>query len=225
MRSQALFIAGATVAAANPFIGAEKRQLGEACQSAIGGNTDLLQNLPQPPTESAFLAFLAEQTGITASDECEIPAVTGDASQASTYSSWMSEVTSWAESNREDLQGVLSACAEDPFVSNIIDELQLPIDVASICTEYSFAAAAEETGAATATSAESTMTVTSSVDAGATTSDASASETDASASESEAAASESADASGTDEPAAAAHQTGMAVAAVAAAGLALAGMY
>lgn len=223
MRSQVLLVAGAAVAVANPLAEIhQKRQaeIGEECQAALGESMEVIQTLPEPPTDPEFLAFLGEQEGGPVG-ECEIPSVTGDADQASTYSSWASEMTEWIEDNGSVLLNFLSACATEPLVSSAIAEIQLPIETGSICSEYNFAGAADATTTGDAPSATETG-----ADAETTTDGGDdAEETGTDSEESSAVPSDDAEESESESPAAAPRQTGMAVAAMAVAGFAVAGIY
>ncbi|KAH7361828.1 hypothetical protein B0T11DRAFT_279687 [Plectosphaerella cucumerina] len=197
MRSQILFATAATAALI------AERQDG-ACISALGDAQALITGIPPPPTETGFLEFLAGQTGIaTQTAECAIPTVTGEPALVSAYNGYVGELTSWLGANGEAVQSVFSVCSSDPQFAQIVSGLNLPVDVATICTEYTFATGGASNGGSTNATATSGANPTSTGD-----------EADASGSGSGAAA------SSTDAPAAAAHQTGLAVAAVAMAGFA-----
>lgn len=194
MRSQ-LFFATAVSAA----LVAERQE--PACLSALGDAQALITGIPPPPTETGFLEFLAGQTGITTQTaECAIPTVTGEPALVSAYNGYVGELTSWLGSNGAAVQSIFSVCSSDPSFQQIVSGLNLPVDVATICTEYTFATGGASNGGSNST---------------ATSSGASPTETDSEASGSGSGAA----ASSTDAPAGAA-QTGLAVAAVAIAGFA-----
>ena len=228
MRSEVLIVAGAAVAAAtNPLAELQKRQaqeIGEECQAALGESVEVVQSLPEPPQDPEFLRFLSEQE-LGEVGECEVPSVTGDAEQASVYTSWVSEMTEWVEANGDVLLNFLSACSDEPLVSSAIAEINLPVATESICSEYSFA----QGGGSDVTETGSAPSATETGDdaASQTTSDAADETETGDADETESpSASESGDAeeSESESPAAAPRQTGMAVAAMVVAGFAVAGI-
>ena len=131
MRSQqqhllALLVAGA---AAVPL---EERDLAECGDVAM----ELLPALTNIPTPDLSLAsFIVEQTQLaSATDPCEIPAVTGES--ASDYSSYMSEVSSWQIAHTDDLNSLIDACSDVPEIASSLEMLPGGF---TICTEVTWA--------------------------------------------------------------------------------------
>ncbi|KPM41713.1 hypothetical protein AK830_g4824 [Neonectria ditissima] len=108
----------------------EQRDAAECSSVAI----KLLPSLADVPTpDSALAEFIAEQTQLaTATDGCEIPAVTG--SLTSEYSSWVSELASWYEENTGAISSVLEACSDVPEIKSQFDQLPGALTVCSSLT-------------------------------------------------------------------------------------------
>merc|ERR1712000_372721 len=131
MRSQqqhlfALLVAGA---AAVPL---EERDLAE-CGDVAMELLPALTNLPTP--DLSLASFIVEQTQLaSATDPCEIPAVTGEA--ASDYSSYMSELSSWQIAHTDDLNSLIDACSDVPEIASSLEMLPGGF---TICTEVTWA--------------------------------------------------------------------------------------
>merc|ERR1712000_375068 len=131
MRSQqqhlfALLVAGA---AAVPL---EERDLAE-CGDVAMELLPALTNLPTP--DLSLASFIVEQTQLaSATDPCEIPAVTGEA--ASDYSSYMSELSSWQIAHTDDLNSLIDACSDVPEIASSLEMLPGGF---TICTEVTCA--------------------------------------------------------------------------------------
>merc|ERR1712000_126772 len=131
MRSQqqhlfALLVAGA---AAVPL---EERDLAE-CGDVAMELLPALTNLPTP--DLSLASFIVEQTQLaSATDPCEIPAVTGEAT--SDYSSYMSELSSWQIAHTDDLNSLIDACSDVPEIASSLEMLPGGF---TICTEVTWA--------------------------------------------------------------------------------------
>lgn len=100
----ALFAAGA--AALEPTRTVEARDMAQ-CASVAMSYQSLLTSVPTAPAD--VMALFTQSATIT--NGCEIPAVTGD--KASGYSSWMSELSSWQDEHKTEINSVMSACSDE----------------------------------------------------------------------------------------------------------------
>lgn len=215
MRSQLFVAAGAAVVSAAEIL---ERQ-DDACQSALAENENLINDLPKLPDTEEWLSFALEQDhAMTASGLCEIPVVTGSPDLVSSFSAYVAEVTSWVGEYSDGIQSLYSVCADNDVFNSLIGYQGLPIDGETVCTEFTYQTISESSAVETATVTTTVATGSETTSIAEETGDASASESEAEASES-AAESAAASESGDDEGAAP-RQTGMAVAAVAVAGVA-----
>lgn len=100
----ALFAAGA--AALEPTATIEARDMAQCASVAMNYQT-LLTSVPTAPAD--VMALFTESATVT--NGCEIPAVTGD--NASGYSSWMSQLSSWQGEHKTEINAIMSACADE----------------------------------------------------------------------------------------------------------------
>ncbi|VUC35911.1 unnamed protein product [Clonostachys rosea] len=76
------------------------------CSSAFVSKGTFLSEMPIPTGDAASVIAI-----VTATDECEIPAVTGD--RASAYSSYMSQASSWYQKYQSQYNDIVTECGKD----------------------------------------------------------------------------------------------------------------
>ncbi|CAH0052320.1 unnamed protein product [Clonostachys solani] len=76
------------------------------CSNALVSKGTFFSEMPVPTGDAASVVAL-----VTATDECEIPAVTGD--RASAYSSYMSAASSWYQKHQSEYNDIVTECGKD----------------------------------------------------------------------------------------------------------------
>ncbi|KAF4120981.1 hypothetical protein GMORB2_2467 [Geosmithia morbida] len=123
------------------------------CMAAASTVIEKADGIPTPP--SSLASYIAkETTWSSATDACEIPAVTG--SIASGYSSYMSELSSWYVKNSEVVNSFVAACTDIPEVSEQFGGVTVPTGCDSI--KWESPAVTSTSTSKTSTSASKTPT-------------------------------------------------------------------
>ncbi|KAK2754627.1 hypothetical protein CKAH01_17388 [Colletotrichum kahawae] len=173
-----------------------------ACLAAYAAHSTVVDDFPELPTA---LATYTDVNVPTITDPCQFPSITGSAGAIIT--SYSSALQSWQDAHITEIRSLYQACSDVPQFSSILAEYG-----DAICTSAAAVITSEDGTASASATATGLVTATSSGASGATATGTA----DSSASASGSAASGSA-ASTTAVPAAAPKETGLFVAAAAAA--------
>ncbi|KAF6822172.1 hypothetical protein CMUS01_11180 [Colletotrichum musicola] len=189
------------------------------CLSVVASNTAITADFPLPPAQLATATDLGAVPTVT--DPCDFPTVTG--SLGPVITSWSSALQSWQDKHITELRSMYSACSDVPAFSELVGQFgdaicstalapftsALPTAVSTATATVTESASGTEASAETGASSTATVTVaTSPSETGAEETTAAAS-TDAAASDAEATSNTSFNA--------APRETGMVMAAAAAA--------
>ncbi|CAG9956729.1 unnamed protein product [Clonostachys rosea f. rosea IK726] len=127
----AVAVSGA-LAQPQPTAALAARQDLSKCSSAFVTKGTFFSEMPVPTGDAA--SVIAK---VTATDECEIPAVTGD--RASAYSSYMSQASSWYQKHQSEYAEIVTECGKD-FSAALTSAGYSNVLAATACTSMKWGA-------------------------------------------------------------------------------------